>query len=123
MSRAAGSRRAVDSEGGVLLFALQVELEVEAAEHTGPWLHDCIVSLSPCSDLLVVAREQKAVFLSGQTLRHEGHTPARVHPGFTLEGCVMCQLVPTAKWRTDDAGREEMTLAVSWTGALSTDEG
>uniref|UniRef100_A0A8C2XCZ3 RAB3 GTPase activating protein subunit 2 (non-catalytic) n=1 Tax=Cyclopterus lumpus TaxID=8103 RepID=A0A8C2XCZ3_CYCLU len=57
-----------------------------------PWLQDCVVSLSPCSDLLVVAREQKAVFLS-------------------------------AKWRTDDSGREEMTLAVSWTGTLSTDEG
>uniref|UniRef100_A0A8C9ZK16 RAB3 GTPase activating protein subunit 2 (non-catalytic) n=1 Tax=Sander lucioperca TaxID=283035 RepID=A0A8C9ZK16_SANLU len=57
-----------------------------------PWLQDCVVSLSPCSDLLVVARQQKAVFLS-------------------------------AKWRTDDSGREEMTLAVSWTGTLSTDEG
>uniref|UniRef100_A0A665UW43 RAB3 GTPase activating protein subunit 2 (non-catalytic) n=1 Tax=Echeneis naucrates TaxID=173247 RepID=A0A665UW43_ECHNA len=56
------------------------------------WLQDCVVSLSPCSDLLVVAREQKAVFLS-------------------------------AKWCTDNSGREEMTLAVSWTGTLSTEEG
>uniref|UniRef100_A0A667Y7Q3 RAB3 GTPase activating protein subunit 2 (non-catalytic) n=1 Tax=Myripristis murdjan TaxID=586833 RepID=A0A667Y7Q3_9TELE len=55
-------------------------------------MQDCVVSLSPCSDLLVVAREQKAVFLS-------------------------------AKWRTDDSGREEMTLAVSWSGTLSTEEG
>uniref|UniRef100_A0A669DKL6 RAB3 GTPase activating protein subunit 2 (non-catalytic) n=1 Tax=Oreochromis niloticus TaxID=8128 RepID=A0A669DKL6_ORENI len=53
-----------------------------------PWLQDCVVSLSPCADLLVVAREQKAAFLS-------------------------------AKWRTDDSGREEMTLGVSWTGTLS----
>uniref|UniRef100_A0A669DZA1 RAB3 GTPase activating protein subunit 2 (non-catalytic) n=1 Tax=Oreochromis niloticus TaxID=8128 RepID=A0A669DZA1_ORENI len=52
-----------------------------------PWLQDCVVSLSPCADLLVVAREQKAAFLS-------------------------------AKWRTDDSGREEMTLGVSWTGTL-----
>ncbi|XP_053191076.1 rab3 GTPase-activating protein non-catalytic subunit [Scomber japonicus] len=66
--------------------------EEETTSQSGPWLQDCIVSLSPCSDLLVVAREQKAVFLS-------------------------------AKWRTDDSGREEMTLAVSWTGSLSTDEG
>uniref|UniRef100_A0A674EBQ0 RAB3 GTPase activating protein subunit 2 (non-catalytic) n=1 Tax=Salmo trutta TaxID=8032 RepID=A0A674EBQ0_SALTR len=29
----------------------------------------------------------------------------------------------TAKWRTDDGGREEMTLAVSWSGTLSTEEG
>ncbi|XP_026884582.2 rab3 GTPase-activating protein non-catalytic subunit isoform X1 [Electrophorus electricus] len=57
-----------------------------------PWLQDCVLSLSPCSDLLVIAREHKAVFLS-------------------------------AKWQTDDSGREEMTLAVSWSGTLSTEEG
>ncbi|XP_029316104.1 rab3 GTPase-activating protein non-catalytic subunit isoform X3 [Cottoperca gobio] len=67
-------------------------VEEEPTGQRSPWLQDCVVSLSPCSDLLVVAREQKAVFLS-------------------------------AKWRTDDGGREEMTLAVSWTGTLSTDEG
>uniref|UniRef100_A0A4W6C883 RAB3 GTPase activating protein subunit 2 (non-catalytic) n=1 Tax=Lates calcarifer TaxID=8187 RepID=A0A4W6C883_LATCA len=66
--------------------------EEETTGKSGPWLQDCVVSLSPCSDLLVVAREHKAVFLS-------------------------------AKWRTDDSGREEMTLAVSWTGTLSTEEG
>uniref|UniRef100_A0A665UX73 RAB3 GTPase activating protein subunit 2 (non-catalytic) n=1 Tax=Echeneis naucrates TaxID=173247 RepID=A0A665UX73_ECHNA len=70
--------------------------EEEAGEETtgqnALWLQDCVVSLSPCSDLLVVAREQKAVFLS-------------------------------AKWCTDNSGREEMTLAVSWTGTLSTEEG
>uniref|UniRef100_A0A4W6C6N3 RAB3 GTPase activating protein subunit 2 (non-catalytic) n=1 Tax=Lates calcarifer TaxID=8187 RepID=A0A4W6C6N3_LATCA len=68
------------------------EAEEETTGKSGPWLQDCVVSLSPCSDLLVVAREHKAVFLS-------------------------------AKWRTDDSGREEMTLAVSWTGTLSTEEG
>ncbi|XP_078133227.1 rab3 GTPase-activating protein non-catalytic subunit isoform X2 [Sander vitreus] len=67
-------------------------VEEETTGQREPWLQDCVVSLSPCSDLLVVARQQKAVFLS-------------------------------AKWRTDDSGREEMTLAVSWTGTLSTDEG
>ncbi|XP_035529232.1 rab3 GTPase-activating protein non-catalytic subunit isoform X1 [Morone saxatilis] len=67
-------------------------VEEETTGQSGPWLQDCVVSLSPCSDLLVVAREQKAVFLS-------------------------------AKWRSNDSGREEMTLAVSWTGTLSTDEG
>ncbi|XP_028250734.1 rab3 GTPase-activating protein non-catalytic subunit isoform X2 [Parambassis ranga] len=68
------------------------EVESETTGQSGPWLQDCVVSLSPCSDLLVVAREHKAAFLS-------------------------------AKWRTDDSGREEMTLAVSWTGTLSTEEG
>ncbi|CAN9502010.1 unnamed protein product [Ophioblennius macclurei] len=67
-------------------------LDEEVTEQNGPWLQDCVVSLSPCSDLLVVAREHKAAFLA-------------------------------AKWRTDDSGREEMTLAVSWTGTLSTEEG
>lgn len=65
----------------------------ESVGPSGPsWMQDCVVSMSPCSDLLVVAREHKAVFLS-------------------------------AKWRTDDSGKEEMTLAVSWTGTLSADEG
>uniref|UniRef100_A0A667Y7Q8 RAB3 GTPase activating protein subunit 2 (non-catalytic) n=1 Tax=Myripristis murdjan TaxID=586833 RepID=A0A667Y7Q8_9TELE len=67
-------------------------VEEEGAGQSITWMQDCVVSLSPCSDLLVVAREQKAVFLS-------------------------------AKWRTDDSGREEMTLAVSWSGTLSTEEG
>ncbi|KAM4625100.1 rab3 GTPase-activating protein non-catalytic subunit isoform 2-T2 [Polymixia lowei] len=66
--------------------------EDENGGQSAPWLQDCVVSLSPCSDLLVVARDHKAVFL-------------------------------TAKWRTDDSGREEMTLAVSWSGTLSTEEG
>ena len=34
-----------------------------------------------------------------------------------------CFLVPLAKWRSGDSGREEMTLAVSWSGALSTEDG
>uniref|UniRef100_A0A3B3VK31 RAB3 GTPase activating protein subunit 2 (non-catalytic) n=1 Tax=Poecilia latipinna TaxID=48699 RepID=A0A3B3VK31_9TELE len=66
--------------------------EEEPSRQSQPWLQDCVVSLSPCADLLVVAREQKAAFLS-------------------------------AKWRTDDSGREEMTLAVTWSGHLSTEEG
>uniref|UniRef100_A0A669E1R3 RAB3 GTPase activating protein subunit 2 (non-catalytic) n=1 Tax=Oreochromis niloticus TaxID=8128 RepID=A0A669E1R3_ORENI len=73
-------------EGLNISFALQVA--DDAGGQGEPWLQDCVVSLSPCADLLVVAREQKAAFLS-------------------------------AKWRTDDSGREEMTLGVSWTGTLS----
>ncbi|KAM4724270.1 rab3 GTPase-activating protein non-catalytic subunit isoform 2-T2 [Anableps anableps] len=72
--------------------ASSTKVEEEPSGHSQPWLQDCVVSLSPCADLLVVAREQKAAFLS-------------------------------AKWRTDDSGREEMTLAVSWSGPLSTEEG
>ncbi|XP_072221719.1 rab3 GTPase-activating protein non-catalytic subunit isoform X2 [Leuresthes tenuis] len=72
--------------------ASPTSVEEETGGQSNPWLQDCVVSLSPCSDLLVVARDQRAVFLS-------------------------------AKWRTDDGGREEMTLAVSWSGILSTEEG
>uniref|UniRef100_A0A4W5RH57 RAB3 GTPase activating protein subunit 2 (non-catalytic) n=1 Tax=Hucho hucho TaxID=62062 RepID=A0A4W5RH57_9TELE len=67
-------------------------VEEDSAAVSAPWLQDCVVSLSPCSDLMVVAKDHKAVFLS-------------------------------AKWRTDDGGQEEMTLAVSWSGTLSTEEG
>lgn len=35
-------------------------------EQSAPWLQDCVVSLSPCADLLVVGREQRVVFLSGE---------------------------------------------------------
>uniref|UniRef100_A0A8C7L9F9 RAB3 GTPase activating protein subunit 2 (non-catalytic) n=1 Tax=Oncorhynchus kisutch TaxID=8019 RepID=A0A8C7L9F9_ONCKI len=64
----------------------------DTAAVSAPWLQDCVVSLSPCSDLMVVAKGSKAVFLS-------------------------------ARWQTDDGGREGMTLAVSWSGTLSTNEG
>lgn len=72
--------------------APSTKAEEEPSGQSHPWLQDCVVSLSPCADLLVVARQQKAAFLS-------------------------------AKWRTDDSGRDEMTLAVSWSGTLSTEEG
>lgn len=49
---------------GLTLFALQVE---ETPGQSGPWLQHCVWTLSPCLDLLVVARGQKAAFLSGQT--------------------------------------------------------
>ncbi|KAJ8274972.1 hypothetical protein COCON_G00095970 [Conger conger] len=68
------------------------EEESVPSSQSAAWLQDCAVSLSPCSDLLVIAREHKAAFMS-------------------------------AKWRTDEAGQEEMTLAVSWSGTLSTEEG
>uniref|UniRef100_A0A671QD64 Rab3 GTPase-activating protein non-catalytic subunit-like n=1 Tax=Sinocyclocheilus anshuiensis TaxID=1608454 RepID=A0A671QD64_9TELE len=64
------------------------EEEKTQAGTSAPWLQDCVLSLSPCSDLLVIAREHKAAFLS-------------------------------AKWRTDESGQEEMTLAVTWSGTLS----
>uniref|UniRef100_A0A4W5R507 RAB3 GTPase activating protein subunit 2 (non-catalytic) n=1 Tax=Hucho hucho TaxID=62062 RepID=A0A4W5R507_9TELE len=70
----------------------ELGVEEDSAAVSAPWLQDCVVSLSPCSDLMVVAKDHKAVFLS-------------------------------AKWRTDDGGQEEMTLAVSWSGTLSTEEG
>uniref|UniRef100_A0A673LD35 Rab3 GTPase-activating protein non-catalytic subunit-like n=1 Tax=Sinocyclocheilus rhinocerous TaxID=307959 RepID=A0A673LD35_9TELE len=66
----------------------KTQAEEEEQQQSAPWLQDCGLSLSPCSDLLVIARERKAAFLS-------------------------------AKWRTDESGQEEMTLAVTWSGTLS----
>ncbi|RXN29768.1 rab3 GTPase-activating non-catalytic subunit-like isoform X1 [Labeo rohita] len=68
------------------------QAEEEEQQQSTPWLQDCVLSLSPCSDLLVIAREHKASFLS-------------------------------AKWRTDECGQEEMTLAVTWSGTLTAEEG
>uniref|UniRef100_A0A8C2E8P1 RAB3 GTPase activating protein subunit 2 (non-catalytic) n=1 Tax=Cyprinus carpio TaxID=7962 RepID=A0A8C2E8P1_CYPCA len=68
------------------------QAEEEEQQQSAPWLQDCVLSLSPCSDLLVIAREHKAAFLS-------------------------------AKWRTGESGQEEMTLAVTWSGTLSAEEG
>uniref|UniRef100_A0A672M5F0 Rab3 GTPase-activating protein non-catalytic subunit-like n=1 Tax=Sinocyclocheilus grahami TaxID=75366 RepID=A0A672M5F0_SINGR len=70
----------------------KTQAEEEEQQQSAPWLQDCVLSLSPCSDLLVIAREHKAAFLS-------------------------------AKWRTDVSGQEEMTLAVTWSGTLSAEEG
>ncbi|KAK5603609.1 hypothetical protein CRENBAI_003759 [Crenichthys baileyi] len=81
-----------DSKEEESASASSPKAEEEPPGQSQPWLQDCAVSLSPCADLLVVAREQKAIFLS-------------------------------AKWRTDDSGREEMTLGVSWSGTLSIEEG
>ncbi|KAF4084482.1 hypothetical protein AMELA_G00129110 [Ameiurus melas] len=64
----------------------------DVQKNSAPWLQDCILALSPCSDLLVIARDHKAAFLS-------------------------------AKWQTDASGKEAMTLAVTWSGTLSTEDG
>ncbi|KAK2843858.1 hypothetical protein Q7C36_012073 [Tachysurus vachellii] len=64
----------------------------DAQQNSATWLQDCVLALSPCSDLLVIARDQKAVFLS-------------------------------AKWQTDATGKEEMMLAVSWSGTLGAEDG
>lgn len=53
-----------------MTFLFVPQVEGETTEQSGPWLQDCIVSLSPCADLLVVALGQKAVFLSGQIFRY-----------------------------------------------------
>uniref|UniRef100_A0A8C1W7X2 RAB3 GTPase activating protein subunit 2 (non-catalytic) n=1 Tax=Cyprinus carpio TaxID=7962 RepID=A0A8C1W7X2_CYPCA len=44
----------------------------EEEQQSAPWLQDCVLSLSPCSDLLVIAREHKATFLSAKWRTEEG---------------------------------------------------
>ncbi|TWW71568.1 Rab3 GTPase-activating protein non-catalytic subunit [Takifugu flavidus] len=72
--------------------ATSASMVEETPGQSGPWLQHCVLTLSPCLDLLVVARGQKAAFLS-------------------------------AKWCSAEGSREEMTMAVSWTGLLSVDDG
>uniref|UniRef100_A0A8B9HL98 RAB3 GTPase activating protein subunit 2 (non-catalytic) n=1 Tax=Astyanax mexicanus TaxID=7994 RepID=A0A8B9HL98_ASTMX len=80
-----------DSDWGSWETSAENKEDGETVQH-GPWLQECVLSISPCSDLMVIAREHKAAFLS-------------------------------AKWQNDDSGREEMTLAVSWSGMLNAEEG
>ena len=51
-----------------------VQVEEESVGHSAPWMQDCVVALSPCSDLLVVARDHRAVFLTGQERKTRTHT-------------------------------------------------
>uniref|UniRef100_A0A8C1W4R9 RAB3 GTPase activating protein subunit 2 (non-catalytic) n=1 Tax=Cyprinus carpio TaxID=7962 RepID=A0A8C1W4R9_CYPCA len=48
------------------------QAEEEEEQQSAPWLQDCVLSLSPCSDLLVIAREHKATFLSAKWRTEEG---------------------------------------------------
>lgn len=47
---------------------------------SAPWLQDCVVSLSPCADLLVVGREQRVVFLSGKIREWVGRLEESLSP-------------------------------------------
>ena len=53
-----------------------VQVEEESVAQTAPWMQDCVVALSPCSDLLVVARDHRAVFLTGQERKTRTHAHA-----------------------------------------------
>uniref|UniRef100_A0A8D3DLC8 RAB3 GTPase activating protein subunit 2 (non-catalytic) n=1 Tax=Scophthalmus maximus TaxID=52904 RepID=A0A8D3DLC8_SCOMX len=86
------------------------EEETTSTTTTGPWLQDCVVALSPCSDLLVVAREQKAVFLSGQIFKHTHtlHTQSS-----SLKECVSsCVCIPLASQKRSSTGRPDWTCVV-----------
>ncbi|KAI5616415.1 rab3 GTPase-activating protein non-catalytic subunit isoform X2, partial [Silurus asotus] len=43
-----------------------VQTDDSVQQHSAPWFQDCMLALSPCSDLLVIARDQKAAFLSAK---------------------------------------------------------
>uniref|UniRef100_A0A673CNH2 RAB3 GTPase activating protein subunit 2 (non-catalytic) n=1 Tax=Sphaeramia orbicularis TaxID=375764 RepID=A0A673CNH2_9TELE len=70
--------------------------EEESVGQSGPsWMQDCVVSMSPCSDLLVVAREHKAVFLSGQILKCNTHF--KVHDWYLCSKCLCVQMSSTGR--------------------------
>ncbi|KAJ3613339.1 hypothetical protein NHX12_019589 [Muraenolepis orangiensis] len=69
--------------------------EEESAGQTAPWLQDCVVALSPCSDLLVVARDHRAVFLT-----EDGECVSSV----------IC--IPLASQKRSSTGRPDWTCVV-----------
>lgn len=83
-----GSWEAADTKGD----GTTPDDEDDLRQNSATWLQNCTLALSPCTDLLVIARNHKAAFLS-------------------------------AKWQTDSTGKEQMTLAVTWSGTLSAEDG
>uniref|UniRef100_A0A671VPL6 RAB3 GTPase activating protein subunit 2 (non-catalytic) n=1 Tax=Sparus aurata TaxID=8175 RepID=A0A671VPL6_SPAAU len=86
-------------------FAPQVE-EVTTVQ-SAPWLQDCVVSLSPCSDLLVLAHDQKAAFLSGQIFKQTLISKS------AEEECVSSSIcIPLASQKRSSTGRPDWTCVV-----------
>uniref|UniRef100_A0A1A7Y699 RAB3 GTPase activating protein subunit 2 (Non-catalytic) n=1 Tax=Iconisemion striatum TaxID=60296 RepID=A0A1A7Y699_9TELE len=97
--------------------AKTVEEETSQSE---PWLQDCVVSLSPCADLLVVAREQKAVFLSAKW-RTDGSGRESMALAVSWTGTLSTEegecvnsvvAIPLASQKRSSTGRPDWTCVV-----------
>ncbi|XP_054836638.1 rab3 GTPase-activating protein non-catalytic subunit isoform X1 [Eublepharis macularius] len=98
------------------------ELEEESASKTqaSSWLQDCVLSLSPTNDLMVIAREQKAVFFVPKWKHSEkGKEEMQYAVGWSgslnvEEGeCVSSALcIPLASQKRSSTGRPDWTCIV-----------
>uniref|UniRef100_A0A671LSE1 Rab3 GTPase-activating protein non-catalytic subunit-like n=1 Tax=Sinocyclocheilus anshuiensis TaxID=1608454 RepID=A0A671LSE1_9TELE len=87
---------------------------------SAPWLQDCVMSLSPCSDLLVIARDHKATFLSAKWRTDESgqeEMTLSVTWSGTLsaeEGECICSVIciPLASQKRSSTGRPDWTCVV-----------
>uniref|UniRef100_A0A672NL05 Rab3 GTPase-activating protein non-catalytic subunit-like n=1 Tax=Sinocyclocheilus grahami TaxID=75366 RepID=A0A672NL05_SINGR len=92
----------------------------EEQQQTAPWLQNCVMSLSPCSDLLVIAREHKATFLSAKWRTDESgqeEMTLSVTWSGTLsaeEGECICSVIciPLASQKRSSTGRPDWTCVV-----------
>uniref|UniRef100_A0A8C1CC54 RAB3 GTPase activating protein subunit 2 (non-catalytic) n=1 Tax=Cyprinus carpio carpio TaxID=630221 RepID=A0A8C1CC54_CYPCA len=74
--------------------------EEEEEQQSAPWLQDCVLSLSPCSDLLVIAREHKATFLSAKWRTEESGQE---------------EMTLTVTWKTQEERGGSSTGRPDWT--------
>ncbi|XP_051578271.1 rab3 GTPase-activating protein non-catalytic subunit-like isoform X2 [Myxocyprinus asiaticus] len=96
------------------------QAEEEEQQQSSPWLQDCVLSLSPCSDLLVIAREHKAAFLSAKWRTDESgqeEMALTVSWSGTLsaeEGeCISSVIcIPLASQKRSSTGRPDWTCIV-----------
>uniref|UniRef100_A0A671LQT6 Rab3 GTPase-activating protein non-catalytic subunit-like n=1 Tax=Sinocyclocheilus anshuiensis TaxID=1608454 RepID=A0A671LQT6_9TELE len=94
--------------------------EEEEQLQSAPWLQDCVMSLSPCSDLLVIARDHKATFLSAKWRTDESgqeEMTLSVTWSGTLsaeEGECICSVIciPLASQKRSSTGRPDWTCVV-----------
>uniref|UniRef100_A0A8C1C8H4 RAB3 GTPase activating protein subunit 2 (non-catalytic) n=1 Tax=Cyprinus carpio carpio TaxID=630221 RepID=A0A8C1C8H4_CYPCA len=92
----------------------------EEEQQSAPWLQDCVLSLSPCSDLLVIAREHKATFLSAKWRTEESgqeEMTLTVTWSGTLsadEGECICSVIciPLSSQKRSSTGRPDWTCVV-----------
>uniref|UniRef100_UPI0000F20220 rab3 GTPase-activating protein non-catalytic subunit n=1 Tax=Danio rerio TaxID=7955 RepID=UPI0000F20220 len=96
------------------------QAEEEEQHQSAPWLQDCVVSLSPCTDLLVIAREHKAAFLSAKwrtaesgqeemTLTVTWSGTLSIEEGESINS-VIC--IPLASQKRSSTGRPDWTCIV-----------
>lgn len=100
--------------------AKESEEEPASKAAANAWLQDCIVSLSPTNDLMVIALEQKAVFLvpkwkTSKKGREEMHYDVGWSGSLNVEEgeCVSSALcIPLASQKRSSTGRPDWTCIV-----------